>query len=120
LGKVLIVYWLIMFTATHVPLPAHDLPRHSDKTVHLFGYFVLAILWILWRSAQGDSGWRRDLRCLSVIGCYAVLDEILQYPVGRTPDILDIAADCLGAALGVGIGTLVCRGRFAQRLKSAE
>ena len=119
-GLLLGVYWAILFTATHVPLPAHDLPRHSDKTVHLAGYAVLAILWTLWRSSGGRVGWRQDVQCLAVIGLYAVLDELLQFPVGRTPDILDVGADVLGAVGGVAVVSIVARCRSAGRLSVDE
>jgi len=120
LGFLLGVYWAILFTATHVPMPAHDLPPHSDKTVHLVGYAVLAMLWTLWRSSRVGYGWRQDLQCLTVIGLYAVLDELLQFPVGRNPEILDVLADCLGAVLGMGTVAIVFRWRSADRPSGDE
>ena len=114
-GTVLTVYWLFMFTATHIPLPAHGLPRHSDKTAHVCGYAVLAVLftfWRCWHRAAWD--WRSGLGCLATLMVYAVLDEALQYPVGRTPDVMDAVADCLGAVLGIGLGGLVCYNRLAR------
>ena len=44
----LIVYWLLLFTGTHIPLP--NLPGGSgnDKLAHFAGYFLLSLLLLLW------------------------------------------------------------------------
>lgn len=67
-----------------------------DKAAHFFGYLVLGFLF----AANQEKSRRQLLKILGWIGFYALLDEATQPLVGREFDLLDIAADLLGASVG--------------------
>lgn len=100
--------------------PGRELPNvpvaFIDKWVHfvLFGGFAF-----LWLTALGS----RRLKALLVAASGGIalgwLVEVLQYllpQLGRTYDVMDIAADGVGAVLGVGLYRLVFRRAFRGRL----
>jgi len=92
-------------------LPADGVPSAPpgvDKLVHL-GVFALL----------GATGrWIRIPPLPLVLGltAYAVLSEVLQgvLPIGRSPDVLDVVADCVGVSLGVLVHALLTRRRPAR------
>lgn len=97
----LIAYWLTMFVITHIPLPKLDVPRHSDKLVHFVGYGLLMFLFRFRQQLAGSSGWKGSVWFAAIILIvYAVVDEVLQAPVNRTPDLQDGIADAIGVLLG--------------------
>jgi VanZ family protein len=107
-AALLVVYWIGLFAITHVPasgLPSEPPFPHADKVVHLVGYAVLAFVaaaaWT-WRRTLGLNEYILLLACLS---CYAVLDEVSQMlpMVRRNADVLDWAADTIGAIIGLAI-----------------
>lgn len=96
----LVVYWAVIFTLTHLP-PMH-LPQTGagDKLAHFIGYFGLATLLYLvfW--------WSKHVRhpallTLAICAAYGAVDELLQIPVGRNADIMDWVADMAGATTAV-------------------
>ena len=98
------VYWLVLFTATHVPTPelvAGAMELNVDKLIHLTAYALLATLMLAaWRSL----GWRRvGWTTLLVAVGYAVFDEFTQPLVGRICDALDLLADVAGVFLALAI-----------------
>lgn len=103
----LIIYWLILFTAT--TLPSKDLPdtHVSDKIEHFTAYFILAVLLNFAMMFQNKyPGLRRKawLFTLIIILSYAGLDEIHQLFIpGRDCEVLDWVADSSGVLLGVGL-----------------
>lgn len=95
----LVLYWLGIFVATHLP-PGTTRPVHvSDKIQHLGAYLGLTILLevALARKLRAPHAWVTILIVLS----YGAIDEALQPLVGRTADIMDWVADAAGAAIGV-------------------
>ena len=93
------LYWVVLFTATH--LPPSRLPRTpgGDKLHHFLGYFVLsfllgATLLIVLRSRRR----RIPLLVLFATAGYGNFDELTQIPVGRQAELGDWAADVCGAA----------------------
>jgi VanZ family protein len=88
-------------------LPAAPLPPDvSDKTAHTAAYAGLAIL--ATRAVAGGLpariGWRTAAMSLAITTGYGVSDEVHQLFVpGRTADPGDVAADALGAVIGVGL-----------------
>jgi VanZ family protein len=107
----LVIYWLVLFTAT--TLPARDLPKTgvSDKIEHFSAYLILAILLNLSLMFQNKypilkkKAWLFTL-IFSLL--YAGLDEIHQYFIpGRDCDILDWLSDSAGILLGLGIVRIV-------------
>ena len=101
----LIVYWIILFTATSIP--AQSVPSFGigDKFNHFFAYFILAILLYLTLSFQEKSLFLQRnaaLLTIAVVLLYGVLDELHQMLIpGRSAEFLDWAADAVGAICGV-------------------
>jgi VanZ family protein len=98
----LIGYWGLIFTLTH--LPPKRLPHVNlwDKAEHLLAYGCLAsLLFLTLWSRRPD---RRKLALVVLVTCmsYGAIDEWLQIPVGRDCSILDWTADTLGSSLAVG------------------
>ena len=93
-GWLLVIYWTALFIGTHMPVPSGVLRGGSDKVIHLLAYAGLACLLGLWR---GPEKWRSSL---AVVCLFAVIDELLQIPVGRSCELADAVADWLGAAIG--------------------
>ncbi|MEX2188510.1 MAG: VanZ family protein [Pirellulales bacterium] len=102
----LVVYWIVLFAGTHAPaseLPSEPPFPYADKLVHLGGYAVLAFV------AAAAWTWRRTLfgrdylLLFAAISCYGVIDEVSQMlpAIHRNADVLDWAADTLGAAVGL-------------------
>ncbi len=103
---VAIVYWLAIFTLTH--LPAKDIPPLpvSDKVEHMTAYGVLGILLFAAIRAGGTKR-LRAAGIVIVIGLlYGAADELLQIPVGRSCDIRDWYAD----SAGIVVAVLICCG----------
>ncbi len=101
----LIVYWIILFTATSIP--AQSVPSFGvgDKFNHFFAYFILAILLYLTLSFQEKSIFTQRnaaLLTIAIILLYGVLDELHQMLIpGRSAEFLDWAADAIGTICGV-------------------
>ncbi len=99
---VLTGYWLLLFVGTHLP-PNQLLSslRVSDKLVHACAFAGLAFL-IAWAVPTNSSKLHQNVLIAALIAIvYAVLDELLQIPVGRTADWLDFLADCVGIFVGL-------------------
>ena len=99
-----LVYWLLMFVATHIPNPAVLMPPQlSDKVLHAAAYFVLYSALSLrhrWIHHQWPNlRWHTILLALTM--AYACCDELLQaLPlIGRHADWRDWLADCAGLFL---------------------
>ena len=102
----LVVYWALLFASTHTPaskLPSEPPFPYADKVVHLFGYaglaFVAAAAWT-WRRTLFARDYAALFGALSV---YGALDEISQMipVIERNADVVDWAADTLGAGMGL-------------------
>ena len=76
----------------------------GDKQAHAFAYGLLALLCLM-----ALAGWRwRRIASASLLGAfviavlYGVSDEFHQsFVPGRSPDVADVAADAMGAALAL-------------------
>ena len=101
----LVVYWLILFTAT--TLPAERLPSvgFTDKVNHFIAYFILAVLVNLTLIYQRKSRLIFEKAPIAtVIIClfYGAVDELHQLLVpGRSAETLDWVADASGALFGI-------------------
>jgi len=100
------IYWPFIFWLTHIPVPA--LARQSgmsDKAMHVMAYFVLTFLVWFAVSPYEKVRWDRIKHWFVVLAVivYGALDEILQGRVGRSADIHDFIADCLGVLLALGV-----------------
>ncbi len=100
---VLGVYWLALFVLMHTPIKTTGQISHADKVAHFVLYGVLAGLISVWLSTSGRLTWRRVLPWYAFLAVYAVVDELLQIPVGRSCE----AGDWLADMLGVGTAFLV-------------
>ena len=104
----LAVYWLAIFTLTHVPIsPPPTAVPNADKIAHLLVYGLLAVLYFAARSTVRPLVRSDYLTGLLIFALYGVADELLQIPVGRTCDALDWVADITGALAGTGLFLLV-------------
>jgi len=103
----LILYWIMLFTATS--LPAANLPSVAvgDKIKHFgafFGLSVLLNLTLLYQSKVLLFKKYFLVAALIISSFYGLLDEIHQsFVPGRNSEFLDWVADSLGAAAGVFI-----------------
>lgn len=105
-GPVLAVYWLICFTATHLPQAALPPVSFGDKTEHFIAYGLLAglmYLWIIHRFPKARPAW---LIVLLVAMAYGAVDELTQPIVTRYADWRDWIADSIGAALGLAVAMI--------------
>ncbi|MBA2117605.1 VanZ family protein [Bremerella alba] len=105
---VLLGLWAIAFTATHWPMSdpqQQALFPHVDKVVHAAIYAVLAITTLI-AATVWNYRWSLTLAAtvaLAMVGL-GIFDEVTQMLVaGRTADPLDLAADALGAVVGIGL-----------------
>jgi len=100
----LILYWILLFVATHIPLKKGALPQGTDVPLHFIAYAGLAFLLTWWLSLKWDRlTFGRLLLILAGVSLFGVIDELLQgIPVlRREPSVKDWVADTLGAALGI-------------------
>jgi VanZ family protein len=108
-----VAHMAFIFAASSVP--GTQLPGHLwDKLVHLLVYALLGILFIL---ALAGGRWR-GVTARAAVGAvllallYGISDELHQaFTPNRTPDVMDVVADTLGAAAGVAAVVLVARVR---------
>ena len=116
-------YLGLIFFASSVP--GDQLPGHFwDKLAHLLVYAGLGVLFLVPLAEARLS--RVTVRAAAIaVLCsvlYGAFDEVHQsFTPGRSPDVRDLFADGLGAALGVAavwlLGAIVTRGR-GQRGRS--
>ena len=81
----------------------------SDKTLHGLAYVLQAmtLLWALWRN--GGKGWRGALLTFAYTIMLGGLMEVLQATCTRTRtgEWLDLAADAIGAVVGIALSYIV-------------
>jgi VanZ family protein len=95
-------YWVGLFVLTHIPnvkLPDVDF---IDKVCHCLGYGALAFgigsVLTIWRGYQP----RFPIWIWTLAVAYGAIDEYTQkFVENRSSDIMDLAADAVGAALGL-------------------
>ena len=104
IGWVPAILWFAFIFALSAQ-PSLPSPSHiSDKEAHAFTYGVLAVLCLM-----GLTGWRwRRIAGATLLGAfvitvlYGVSDEFHQtFVPGRSPDVADVMADAVGAALAL-------------------
>lgn len=100
----LILYWLALFTGTHIPINLKPDVPGNDKLQHLLAYGGLAFLLggvILLQFER--RGKRRVLLigALALLALYGAFDELTQLFVGRSCDLFDWLADLGGSAIGL-------------------
>jgi VanZ family protein len=98
------LYWLAMFTATHLPIqttPAGD-PYSLDKLQHITAFAIFAIFLCTGGATIGIPRLPLYFGVIGVIAAYAAVDELSQrFIPQRTPDFFDWLADVAGAVMGI-------------------
>jgi VanZ family protein len=116
----LVVYWILLLTATS--LPANDIPALGlyDKFYHLGAYTVLSFflnLTLVYQKKSKFLFYKAGIAAIVISSVYGALDEIHQIFVpGRSAEILDWTADFVGACFGAYIVYLMIR-RFKYPLE---
>jgi VanZ family protein len=123
-------YWLLLATATHVPVPdLGEVPFDwFDKAVHvtLYGGLTLLSAWACARRRAGpDASLRDDLprtlwRWAAFYVIFAALDEWTQQFVNRTPSWFDWLADAIGVTLGSVLAILIFRRAGRRRVDQSQ
>jgi len=95
----LVLYWPALIVLAHIPIPASVRSAHvSDKSLHFLAYLVLTFL--LWFSLKPKDkvkwGKFKVWGVLFGLTAYGAIDEIIQSHIGRTCDIMDLAANVAG------------------------
>jgi VanZ family protein len=93
-------------------------PSFSDKVTHALGYTALCSLFLLaavWLPLRGPGRFPSSAGAVMVaIAAVGVVIEILQGFVGRTVDVLDVAANMAGCLCGRFLWG-VLRGALSER-----
>lgn len=93
---ILIIYWVALFTGTHMSRPPTGGVKVSDKVLHFSAFFGLATLMYLAVPARRGAT-RKVLTILLIAVPYAAVDEWTQgLTKSRTVDINDFVANTLG------------------------
>lgn len=101
---VLLIYWLVLVTATHIPKVPEPLGfRPSDKLVHFAAYALLGALVAFVFAQYRRPSWWTAAGLLLALTIHGALDEATQPLFGRHADVADWGADTIGAALGIGL-----------------
>lgn len=80
-----------------------------NEFIHFGTYAVTSMLWCfaLWYSAPSVGHGKVWLPVFGWMTLLAVLDEITQPLVGRSAEVIDVAADVLGIAVGIATAGIV-------------
>jgi VanZ family protein len=96
------VYFIVLFTATHIPVDPSQVVDVSDKILHFTGYAALTILVLIgWEFSNGALEPKHFFAVWLAGTIYGVFDETTQTYVGRTCDMNDWAADVAGIVTGL-------------------
>ncbi len=100
----LLAYWLGIFLLTHLPSSAIPRLLWSDKVYHAGAFAGLSFLlcWALPTRLGSNARLRQMLLAALIAIAYGSIDEFTQkFIPGRSCDIWDLAADAVGALIGV-------------------
>lgn len=96
----LAVYWVLLFTGTHLPGSTLRQMRFNDKLLHFSAYAGLAFL-LAWAIPKKIGGYSGLLFAGATVIAYAAIDELTQgFVPRRRPDLDDFIADLLGMTCG--------------------
>lgn len=99
-------YWVMLFVATHVPLPG-PVALHikgGDKVLHFAVFMVLVLLGgTAWRLGRGGLSFAGLWAWFLVYAAYGAIDEWSQQWVGRSASMGDWLADLAGVAVATVI-----------------
>jgi VanZ family protein len=119
----LVVYWLILFIATSIPIERFPyFFKAQDKLEHFIAYFLLAILLFLTFHLQKRKisiSKNATLYSMVAVIIYAGFDEVHQLIIpGRYCDIFDFVSDVVGGIIGIILTKLFFRKEIATNLAS--
>lgn len=98
----LIVYWILIFTGTHLPGSSMKSVDVSDKLMH-FGAFAGLSFLLAWSLPRRVAGAVPGVALTALVAlAYAVIDEWTQgFVRNRSPSVGDFMADSLGIISGL-------------------
>jgi len=98
-----IVYFLLLFVATHLPsVETASITDLSDKWLHFGGYATLTVLVLTgWELTIGALEPKHYFAVWLAGTLYGAFDEVTQTHVGRVCDMNDWIADVLGVVCGL-------------------
>lgn len=109
----LVLYWIVLLTATSIPMDAVKVPGDVDKIEHFGAYLVLTLLmYFSFRIQKKYVRLKKYAGRITFItaSVYGILDEVHQLFIpGRFYDIYDILADIAGVLIGLGLIELIKR-----------
>ena len=114
---ILVIYWLAIAVASHVPreVAVRMGVKLSGVMLHLSAYFVLTLLF-WWNLEPSRNRSRSILVAATVLGGYAALDEWTQSFIrGRDGSFFDMLINWSGILLGI-VYVSVLRPRALQRV----
>ena len=116
---VLVIYWIALFTGTHMPSPPRIGVGVNDKVKHFVAFFGLATL--LYWVAPGHRGPLKKVAfVLFVAITYAAVDESTQaFSPNRTVDLNDFFANSAGI-LAATLVYLVSRAIFVHFIRGRD
>ena len=101
----LIIYWIILLSATSIPADSVPTTGVSDKIEHFLAYFILSILLASTLFFQNKFTILKKYYLLSTLiiaSVYGAIDELHQLLVpGRSCELLDWFSDIGGVILGI-------------------
>ena len=116
----LIIYWLILITATSLPVERLPSIGFNDKISHFIAYFSLSVLVNLTLIYQRKSRLlfeKAPIATIIICLFYGALDEVHQMFVpGRFAETLDWVADASGTIMAVLIVNFLIN-KFKYQLK---
>ena len=111
-----ILYWCILFAATHVPGPRLPPIPVTDKTAHTISYALLATGLFLSLHRRGRRAPSQiAVIVLGTLLLYGAIDELSQIPVHRSCEMADWNADAAGAGMAVVLMTAALTWRENRR-----
>jgi VanZ family protein len=116
---VLVIYWIALFTGTHMPSPPRIGVRVSDKVHHFTAFFGLATL-LYWVVPARRGPLRKVAFVMFVALTYAAVDESTQaFSPNRSVDLKDFFANSAGI-LAATLFYLVSRAIFVRFIRGRD
>lgn len=116
------LYWIGLFTLTHIPrlTPPPELPI-NDKLSHFLGYGLLTVLFMMARATSVPLRAAVYLQTFVILAVYGIFDELSQILAGRSCELMDWVADLAGIACGlVGIAVISALWQYSRKQRTCE
>jgi len=107
-SRVLLVIALAAITLLSLSPSAPSAPGGNDKLAHLLAYAAIAFLLVL-SARRSPNRVTRLLFSLTATTLYGVAIEFVQQFTGREFDVMDMAANAIGALIGTLLGLVARR-----------